>query len=75
MKYSGYKLYCCRISSPISLKIIKKFGAEIINEAYMESGNVKSKFWMVKLDLTKFTMTYHQFKNIVEGNSNIKAKL
>ena len=29
MKYSGYKIFCCRVSSPISLKILIKFGAEI----------------------------------------------
>ena len=49
-KVSGWRYYFSRISSPISLKMVQKLGMEVVSEVDFVDGDLKEKFWMVRLD-------------------------
>jgi hypothetical protein len=38
-------------------------------------GNVREKFWLMKMDLTKPTFAYSKLKEIMEQKKNPKPKL
>ena len=69
-KIGGWKYYYSRISSPLSLKMLQKLGAEVLAEVDCEN----EKMWMIRIDLTKPFPTYSMIKQMTKAKQP-KAKL
>jgi hypothetical protein len=50
-KISGWKYYYSRISSPVSLKMLKLLGAEVMAESSVKTEEGEEKVWMIRIDL------------------------
>ena len=50
-KVGGWRYYYSRLSSPVSLKMLKQLGAEVVAEAEVKSEAGDSKVWMIRIDL------------------------
>lgn len=75
-KIGGWKYYYSRISSPVSLKMLVKLGAEVLAEVDCEN----EKMWMARIDLTKPWPSYSMLKQMeaahrTNKNKEPKAKL
>jgi hypothetical protein len=55
-RIGGWKYYYSRISSPVSLKMLKQLGAEVLGEVSVENG--AEKLWMIRIDLANPFPTY-----------------
>ena len=55
-KVAGWKYYYSRISSPVSLKMLKQLGAEVLGEVSVE--NNQEKLWMIRIELANPLPTY-----------------
>ncbi len=49
----GWKYFYSRISSPLSLKLLQRLGAEVLAETEVVGSNGKHKMWMVMIDFSK----------------------
>ncbi len=69
--------HCCysRISSEVSLKILQKLGAEIVNEAEYTEDGLKEKIWMIKINLLNPFPTYQMLKLMMKKTVEPKPKL
>jgi hypothetical protein len=65
-KVAGWKYYYSRISSPISLKMVQKLGAEVVGEAEFVDGEFREKFWMIRMDFSKPFPTYSMLKQMTQ---------
>lgn len=75
-KVAGWKYYYSRISSPISLKMVLKLGAEVVGETEFVDGDFKEKFWMIRLDFSKPFPSYSMLKELSRKPAReVQAKL
>jgi hypothetical protein len=61
-KVTGYKAYYGRASNIYTRKILQQLGAEVVKECELVDGDVREKFWLMKIDLAKTTFTYSKLK-------------
>ncbi len=66
MKFSGYEHFCTRVSSEVSLGMLKKLGGKVVSETFMESGKISEKMWMLNLDLRKPFPTYKRCQSMIK---------
>lgn len=59
-KVGGWKYYYSRISSPVSLKLLQRLGAEIMAETDVVGFEGKHKMWMIRIDFSKPSFSYAQ---------------
>lgn len=59
-KVGGWRYYYSRISSPVSLKLLQRLGAEILAETDVVGFEGKHKMWMIRIDLTKSSFSFAQ---------------
>ena len=57
-KIGGWKYYYSRVSSPVSLKLLVRLGAEVLGEVDVVGSEGKQKMWMIRIDLRKPFFTY-----------------
>lgn len=70
MQQVGYKNYYSRMSSPVSLFLLKKIGAVPINEIEFTEEEVKGqKLVLVRIDLTKRLPELHELKKSLKSAS------
>lgn len=65
-KMGGWHYYYSRISSPVSLKLLKRLGAEVIAEVDVV-GSADEKMWMIRIDLTKPFPSYTQLMSLMSA--------
>jgi hypothetical protein len=58
-KACGWKYFYSRITSPVSLALLKKLGAKVVAEVDVV-GATNEKMWMIELDLAHFNLSYTQ---------------
>ena len=66
-KVGGWKYYYSRISSPVSLKLLLRFGAEILAETEVVGSGGKHKMWMIRIDLRKPMPSFTQMQQLLAG--------
>jgi hypothetical protein len=59
-KAAGWHYYYSRLSSPVSLKLLLRLGAEIMADVEVVGSGGKQKMWMIRIDLTKPFPSYTQ---------------
>lgn len=69
-KIGGWKYYYSRISSPVSLKMLLKLGAEVLAEVDCDN----EKMWMIRIDLRRPFPSYSMIKEMTKPKAP-KAKL
>lgn len=69
-KIGGWKYYYSRISSPVSLKMLVKLGAEVLAEVDCEN----EKLWMIRIDLTKPWPSFSMLKELTKINAKKKSE-
>lgn len=70
MQQVGFKNYYSRMSSPVSLFLLKKIGAIEIGEVEMVEEEVKgAKLVLVRIDLTKRLPELHELKKSLKNAS------
>jgi len=71
-KVGGWKYYYSRISSPISLKLLLRFGAEIVAETEVVGIGGKHKMWMIRIDLRKPMPSFTQMTQMLSQKAKPK---
>ncbi len=74
IKISGYEHFSARVSSEVSLAMLKKLGGTVVSETLMEFGEIKEKMWMINLDFRKPFPNYKECKSMIKLH-NPKSKL
>ena len=72
---TGCKTYYSRSSNIYSRKGLERIGAEVVKQYELVDGDKKSKFWLMKMDLTKPAFGYSKLKQIMEQKKQLKPKL
>ncbi len=66
MKISGYEHFSARVSSEVSLVMLKMLGGRVVSETLMEFGEIKEKMWMINIDLRKPFPNYKECKAMIK---------
>ena len=75
-KVGGWRYYYSRISSPVSLNLLLRLGAQIIADVDVVGTNGKHKMWMIQIDLQKPFPSYSNLASLMSQNTtNNKPKL
>ncbi len=72
-KAAGWKTYYCRSSNIYSRKGLERLGAVTVKEYELVDADVKEKFWLVKMDVTKPAISYSMLKQIMEEKKEKKT--
>lgn len=74
-KLAGFHVCYSRISSEVSLRMLQKLGAEIVNEAEYTEDGLNEKIWMIKINLLNPFPTYTMLKAMMKKTVDPKPKL
>lgn len=74
-KLVGFHVCYSRITSPVSLKMLQKLGADIVNQVEYTEDGLKEKMWMIKINLINPFPSYQMLKSMMKKTVEPKPKL
>ncbi len=74
-KLAGFPYLYTRITSKVSLKMMLKLGAEVVNEIEFVEGEFREKIWLIKINLINPFPTYSMLKAMSTKKVDPKPKI